>query len=161
MSTVQTFTATPNATPNLASFATPYSAGDLLGGKLTLNQAVRVPPQSGLIHSLTLTDKAKQDADIDVVFFLADPDNTTFTDNGALDVDDADLVKILGVVSIVAADYVDFADNSVATKTSLGLPFRLTTKDEHALYACLVARGTPTYSAAADLKLTVGILQDS
>lgn len=134
-----------------------YASGDLLGAKLTLSSAIRTSGGTGIIESIVLTDLAKQNAQIDVVFFDSNPSATTFTDNAALDIADADLEKIIGHVTIYASDYISFSDNAVATVRNLGLAFQASGSDD--IYACLVVRGTPTY-AADDLALRVTILQD-
>ncbi len=135
-----------------------YAAGDLIGGKLTLTPAVRLQGFGGILTRITLTDKAKQNAPIDVVFFVADPTGTTFTDQAALAIADADLLNAFHV-SILATDYASFSDNSEATVSNVGAAFRLAAA-EKALYAALVCRGTPTYVAADDLQLTVAIAED-
>lgn len=139
-----------------------YASGDLIGELLTLSSVLHKPSgvglarRGGMIQHVLLMDAAKQDVAIDVVFFSANPAATTFTDNAALDIDDADLDKIIGVVSLTT--YFDFADSAVAQALNLALPF---VADESAtdLYACLVARGAPTYAAATDIDLRVSILQ--
>lgn len=147
-------TATPAVDTNI------YASGDLVGTKITLTSATRVATGRGRVVSVTLVDQAKQSAAIDVVFFNADPSGTTFTDNAALDVADADALKFAGHVSIVAGNYAAFADNSAATVAVSGMGIAVQPTDGQTLYACLVSRGTPTYAAATDLKLSVGIIQD-
>lgn len=152
-------TKTVTATPTISTSA--YAAGDLIGGKMTLLNAVRfgdsLRPGSGEIRSVTLTDKAKQSATIDVVFFSVDPDSTTFTDNAAFDPDDSDLVEMIGFASVDS--WSDFNDNSVGVALNLtGLAFDV--GQNTAIYAALVSRGTPTYASTTDLTLRVGILQD-
>lgn len=134
-----------------------YATGDLVGGKLSLVEAGRSSPNTGLIHSVVIRDQANQKVAFDVVFFSADPTGTTFTENAALDVADADLAKVLGVVQVVASDYVTLSDNAVATRSGLGLPYEL---GGSTLYAALITRGAPTFAAATDLSLAVGLLQD-
>jgi hypothetical protein len=135
-----------------------YAPGDLIGGLLTFANAARIAAGSGTIQGVVMGDLAKQDAAIDIIFFSASPDGTTFTDQAALDVADADISKIIGVMKILASDYSDFNDNSVATKASFGLPFKLASGTS--IYACLVCRGTPTYASASDLTPKVNIYQD-
>jgi hypothetical protein len=131
-----------------------YADGDLVGGKMTLNM-----PQSGIIESIFLLDQAVQDAALDLVFFSKNPSNTTFTNNSALDLHDTDTLTILGVVRIAASDYVDFADNSLATIRGVGLAY---VADGPVLYACLLSNGaTPTYANAADLQLTICTIPDA
>lgn len=145
-------------TSALTCTAGAYVAGYDIGGKLTLTSAVRVSGGSGIINSLILSDKGKQNSAVDIIFFDADPASTTFTDNAALTVADADLTKIIGVVNITANDYASFADNSVATVKNLGLAFKVTTSTN--IYATVVSRGTPTYASTSDLSLKVKMYQD-
>lgn len=139
-----------------------YAAGDSIGGKLTLSDATRGAgadgKATGVIQTIRLVDQDNEQAEIDVVFFDADPSGTTFTDNGALDVADADMAKIIGYITIAATDYIAFADNAVATKTGLGFAFSLA--EGYDLYAAMVVRGTPTYTATTDLALAITVLMD-
>ena len=153
------FTRTVKTTPTIGTSA--YASGDLIGPKLTFENACRQKSEggdegTGLIQSVVLTDLAKQDVSIDVIFFDTDPSNTTFTDNAPFDVADADLPNIIGVAQITT--YADFNDNSVGWAANLELPFDLKSRS-NSLYAAMVSRGSPTY-AASDLTLRVGIMQD-
>jgi hypothetical protein len=134
-----------------------YASGDLLGVKLTLTNAIRVSGGSGLLQSIILHDLSNQKGALDVVIFDSDPSGTTFTNNAAFDVADADIVKIIGVVSIIPSDYIGFADSSVATKSGLAIPVAVAAGRN--LYACVVSRGTPTYTAN-ELGIAFGFLQD-
>jgi hypothetical protein len=146
-------------TPTLVAAA--YATGETLGtdNPCKLVNAVRFKGGSGIIQSITLADKAKQSVGIDLVFFKADPSATTFTDNSALTVADADLLNIVGVVSLTAADYYAFADNSVAFKGGLGIAFNAGSADS-ALWVAFVSRGAYTAAAVADLQATIAIMQD-
>ena len=148
-----------------------YTAGDSIGGKLTLTKivdprkSINATPSavptffgSGIIQSIVLVDQAKQSLAVDILFFNSDPSATTFTDNAVLDVADADLLKAIGHVSILAADYTALNDNSLATKTNLGIAFNTT--GSTTLYAAIIARGTPTFAATNDLQLMTTVLGD-
>lgn len=137
--------------------ANQYAPGDLLGTKLTLSNALRVTGGSGFLQSITVQDLSNQKSALDVVIFDADPDTTTFTNNATLDVSDADAIRIIHTVSFLASDYISFADNAVATKSGLAMPVAVAAGRD--LYACLVCRGTPTYTAA-ELALMFGFIQD-
>ena len=148
------------ATPTVDTSA--YATGDCIDGKLEFTVATRGDPLqalggSGIIESVVVTDRAKQDVALDLVLFDSDPASTTFTDNAALDIDDADLPNIVAVVNLLAADYDDFADNSVVQQTELAIPFVLDAGTT--LFGVLVARGAPTYVASTDLHVKIGILQ--
>jgi len=133
-----------------------YASGDLIDDKITITDADNTKSVSGVIHSVVVTDLAKQSADLDLVIFDSDPSSTTFTDNGAFDVDDTDLPKIVGVAQITT--HVTFNDNSVSIAHGTNIPFRV--PSGVSLYGALVSRGTPTYVSATDLQVRIGILED-
>ena len=130
-----------------------YSAGDLVGGKIELLNAQKFAGGGGIIRQVTLTDLAKLSIDKDLVFFSADPAATTFTENAELDVDDADLVNIVGVAQLTS--WVLFKDNAFSV-VSPDLPFVLP-DGKTSLFAALVERGTANYVSTTDLTLRVAI----
>ncbi|KKN77959.1 hypothetical protein LCGC14_0355240 [marine sediment metagenome] len=150
------YTKIVEATP--AVEATPdYSAGDLLGGKIIFANAVRGSGHhSGVVQSVVITDLAKQSINIDVLLFDTEPTNTTFTENGAFDVDDTDILNLVGVALV--SDWKAFNDNSMGQALNLGIPFDLGTGTT--LWAVMVSRGTINLGATSDITLRVGILQD-
>lgn len=129
-----------------------YSAGDAIGTKGTITNACLSRSNRGEVRGVTIDDLAMQSADIDLVLFSADPTATTFTDNGALDIADADLAKVTAVIPITT--HKTFADNSVSQAKNIAYPFQCNSSGT--LYYVLVARGTPTYSATTDVS---GILE--
>lgn len=128
-----------------------YASGDLIGAKNTIAINVASGFKAKLLE-VEVVDQAKQSAALDLMFFKADPSNTTFTDNAALDVADADLLTHCGTINIPAANYAALADNSVATvrDVNLGLEANGTS-----LYMAIISRGTPTFAAATDLQITL------
>jgi hypothetical protein len=134
-----------------------YAAGDALGGLLTFPYAVAFNGGSGSIVKVVIVDDAQQLAPIDIVFF-----NQTFTvtaDNAPFTPTDADMQNCIGYIDMLAADYANFVNNSVACKTTetrLPFPFRVADSGT-SLYAQMVVRATPTYVAVDDLtiKLTI------
>lgn len=133
-----------------------YTAGDLIGGKLTLSNATAYTVYSGIISNVVIEDKDAESTDIDVVFFDTDPSTTTFTDNAAFDPSDTDLLNIICVVSVTTD--VTFNDNGLSYALNQNCPFR--TPGSNTIYAALVAREAVTYTSSSDLLLRVGILQD-
>lgn len=138
-------------------YAGGYTTGMDIGGKITIANAVTSTGGTGIINSIVLTDKAKQNLPVDVVFFSSDPSSTTITDDFTLTVADADLVNIIGSIPVSSLDYINFADNSVATVKNQGLSFSSTTTT---IYAAVVARGSATYASTSDLRLKVKIYKD-
>ena len=134
-------------TPTITAGA--YSANDNVGGLLKFKDP-DIDGQ-GTIVGIAVGDAAKQDAATDIVFFSSDPSASTFTNNAAQAIADADLPKIVHVENITAYD--DFSDNSVATVSSISTKVDFT----EGIYAALVTRGTPTYVATSDLDITITV----
>ncbi len=149
----RTFTTVISSTPTINAGA--YSSGQLVGGKITLANAARSGVLSGLISSVLVSDTGKQSANLDIVFFNADPSATTFTDQATFDIDDADLTKIVCVSSLTT--HYTFNDNSASLLSNVSCPFLLASTS---LYAAIVSRSSATFGATSAVQLSVGILQD-
>jgi hypothetical protein len=135
-----------------------YAAGDLVCEKLTITGAASFSGGTGIIQSVIVGDQAAQEAELDLIFFDSDPTGTTFTENAAFDIADADLDRICAIVTVIGADYKSFADNSCAFLGNIGQAF--TAVGTANLFLAVVTRGTPTYAAAGDIRIRVNILQD-
>jgi len=135
-----------------------YTANDCVGGGFAIPGAVRVNAGTGVLQSITLQDLAKKNAAMEIFLFKS-TSLTTYTDNAALDISDADLGNCIGWAEITASDYKSLADNSVACVSNLGLPIKSAPATK-SLYCVMRTTGTPTYLGTIDLKLTFGILRD-
>lgn len=136
-----------------------YGTGDVLGNTSPIAiEVVRGKNGTGILQSLIIQDLSKQSIALDMVVFDSNPTATTFTDNSALDIADADITRVIGVVSVASTDYAEFNDNSVATKTGAGLVLQ-NYSDLNKVWVCFVTRGAPTY-VANELSAVIGILQD-
>jgi len=140
-----------------------YTAGDLIGTKMTYDDVVPNDYGGGSIKSVTILDFNKQDKALDLLFFAEDlasgtgaGTNWATGDNAALDVASSDLVNCIGVVSIGTGDYSAFNDNGVAT-VETDIPFYVRGKN---LYGLMVARGTPAFESASCLYTRIGIERD-
>lgn len=133
-----------------------YASGDLIGGKNTLSLAVRRNYGSGIINRIEVIDQSKNSANLDVVFFTTNPTNTTFTDNAAFDPHDTDSPFIICAANVTT--HLAYADNS-SSYSNQSCAFKLTEQSQK-LYMAIVARSTPTFTAATDLWVRVSILQD-
>lgn len=133
-----------------------YASGDALGGKLTFSGAAIDGANSGRVSSVTLTDKANQRSAMDLILFAAD--FTPTNDNAAFAPSGTDLVKLLGVVKIAAADWAAFSANAGVT-VNCNLPFDMAAGST-TIYGQLVARGTPTYASTSDISVRLLIEQD-
>lgn len=132
-----------------------YAAGDCIGGLQTIECARIVKPSDKVVHSVVVSDAAAQSAALSIIFFKKNPAASTFTNNAALTIADADLKEIVGVVSVLGTDYTAFASNSAACVTAIGLPIDA---DVNNLYFTIRCDGTPTYSAVTDLQVTINFL---
>lgn len=130
-----------------------YADGDVLAipqeitGIFTADRNVRK------LMSLVVQDDDDQGTAIDLVFFNATA--TLGTINAAVSISDADADKILGVVSIAAADFNDHINSQQATKTGLELLLKAADGVSSLWIAAIVRSGTPTYSASG-LSLKLG-----
>ena len=132
-----------------------YSANDVMGGKQELANATDVARRGGVIRSVLVTDKAAVSGNVDILFFAQDPSNSTFTENGAVTLDDDDLVMLIGVVKLTIHTAYAASSSSQPTATPVELPFVL--EGGTSLYAVMVARATFNLASTTDLMLKVGI----
>jgi hypothetical protein len=132
-----------------------YADGDVLAEAQELTNAVRESGGSGVLQSIVVVDQNDQGEALDVV--IADSSITLGTENGAVSISDADAAKILGIVEVVASDYVDLVNSQLATKNGLGISVEAS--GSSSLYVGAISRGTGTYTASG-IVLRIGILQD-
>jgi hypothetical protein len=133
--------------------AVQYHAGDAVGGKLTFLNAVRSSGEGGMIANVVLKDLAKQNAPLILVLF--DRDFTATADHAAFDPSDADMANCIGFVSLPAANYASFSDNSLC----VALPTLWFNAYALHIYGQLYTTGTPTYVASGDLSVRMIIQQ--
>ena len=134
-----------------------YAAGDQLGGLLTITDGVSSPGGSAILKSVTVVDKDKEKAVIDVLFFSANP-TLVSVDNAALDISDANMATYcLGKVSIAAADYTDLNASSVATVRVDDLVLTAAAGSTSIYAVMKVLSGTPTFTATGDLQVKFGL----
>tara|TARA_Y100000593_G_scaffold93718_2_gene189705 strand:- start:2661 stop:3149 length:489 start_codon:yes stop_codon:yes gene_type:complete len=129
----------------LGATATTYADGDVIGNKIFIENIMLLFPGQATLMSITAQDLDSQNSALEVILWGSDPTGTTFTDDAALDIADADLPKHCGSANVAATDYKSYTDNSVGTVRNIGLP--IGTDTENDLWMTLVSRGTPTYTA--------------
>jgi len=133
-----------------------YSPNNVVGGKLSIANAVRVSGGSGIIQTVSVHKKSAQSSPVDIYFFHTDPANSTFTDKAALALNVADLPYLIGVAH--CTDQIDNGTPKTAQAPSVSLPFKLATGTT--LFAVPVIRGTDVYASTSDVIINVGILQN-
>lgn len=78
-----------------------YASGDNIGGLQTIDlSAFKNTKGAVILDHILVTDLAIQSANLDIVLFGSNPSATTFTNNVAQDIADADITKIIGVVPV-------------------------------------------------------------
>lgn len=139
-----------SSTPTITAGA--YTTGKALGGLLTFTGVSA--GGTGLIRSVSLTDKANQKIAIDILLF-----NQSFTataDGSTIAISAADLVNMVGVISLAAGDYISAAasTNAIATKYNINLACN---SSDNNLYGQLVIRGSATYASTSDIKVNIAV----
>lgn len=158
MAKVSGYSFSVSVTPTVDTSA--YGAGDQLGSEMIIDPGITDDGAADayVIQSIVVTDKAKQSASIDLVFF--DDSVTIASDNAAADFTDAQLVaNCLGYVNV--GTYSDFNDNSVGTARNVGLQLKQATAGgDGKIYCYAVSRGTPTYVSTTDLTFKFDLAAD-
>ena len=135
-----------------------YATGNVVGQLCAIAASTRPYEVSGLIQSVQLASASAQTSQLfDVIFFNANPTNSVFVDKTALAIAAADVKKIVGIIH--CTDVTSTGTGTSAQALQCALPFNLGTSGQ-TLYAVVVSRGTPTFTASTDLSLYVGIYQD-
>lgn len=133
-----------------------YTANDVLFDTTAIANAVRVSGGSAKLESLVLLDKDDNAAaQIDLVFFNANV--ALGAANGAPSVSDANAAKILGIVAVPSANFIDVGGSKLATVLNIGL--QLTPATGTTIYVAGIARGTPTQTAGG-IVINFGFAQE-
>lgn len=133
-----------------------YASGDVLADTQEIASAIRVNAGTGVIHSLIILDKDDQGQAMDVVFFKTNV--SLGTENSPVSISDANADEILGIVEVVAGDYVDLVNSQLVTVTDVGIVV-IADAAATSLFVGVISRGTGTYTASG-ITLKIGILQD-
>lgn len=135
-------------TPTITKGA--YAAGDVVGGLLRFNPT---PEKGGIITQARIVDEDNIRPEGTLWIFEQFP--TAIADNGVFAPTAGDLMKCVGRISVVAADYTQI--NSLASYLSgnLEIPF---TGQRFGVY--FVCSGTPTFSEIDHLTISFSGLRD-
>ena len=144
---------TVRATPTITAGA--YSAGDAVGGKMEFRDVCSPYKNTAAIVQAHIKDNAKQNAKLWLVLF--DRDFTATADNAAFTISDADLLNVVMALEFAVADYVSFANNSIALMDPANYyilhPFELVEGGTSLFGQLFVETSTPTYVATNDLRV--------
>lgn len=144
-------------TPTITVDTAIYAAGDSIGGKITLTDAMRVSDGSGVLSGLTLLDRSNQKPALEIFIFDSNPTNATITDQSAFAFSTDDL-KVIAKIVVASTDWTTI--NSKATAELANLNRVVKASGSANLYAAIVATGTPDFVAGTDLQLRFKFFQD-
>jgi hypothetical protein len=137
-----------------------YGAGDVLFITAPI-QIARANDLRAMLSSLTVIDKAKQNAAITLLFYQTNV--TSAAINAANAMSDSDQINLLGYFDILAADWKTYANNSVVCYSGAkapGLLLEAATASQNVYCVGLVGTGsTPTYASTSDLVFKLGFVQ--
>jgi len=150
--TVVRATATPTVTASSA-----YASGNNVGGLLTFTSVGRTSTGTGLLQDITVNFKSAQTAQLDFVWCGSDtPSSTTVTDKSAAALAVADFDKCRVIAHIT--DCTSMGTPSSCIAQGLAVPVALASGTSG--YGWLITRGTPTFTATSDVKVSLGILRN-
>jgi hypothetical protein len=110
---------------------------------------------TAILQNVTVTDIDDQGSGIDLIFFNA---NTSLgTENSAPDIDDTEVLTVVGRVQVGAGSFYDLGANRVACVYGIGLEMKAGASGS--LWVAGIARGTPTY-ASGHLQIQLGFLRN-
>ncbi len=135
-----------------------YADGDVLADTQELTEFFNPFNRSVIIQSLQVLDESDQGVALDVLFMR---DNTSIgTENAALNISDTDARDIMGIVSVVAGDFVDLVNSKQAFPQFNPIVIQNDDAAEHSLYVAAVSRGAGTYGATG-IRLRIGYIVNS
>lgn len=147
-----------------------YSSNDCIGTliEVTHTGAVVDGPVvesggSGAITRAMLYDKSNQihTHTIQAYIFRTNPTSSTFTDQAAFAIDDADLTKCEAVITFDVANGGEFGSssaNQMIQRSNLNIPYEASVES---LYVVFKADGsTPTFAASSDLSMRLMFERD-
>lgn len=143
--------------PTITVTAGAYTANDVVGGVVTLTGAARVSGTATTLTRLSLMDAANQKAQLEILFFNANPSASTFTNDAAPVIHANDIAKYVGRVTVYASDYVTINSKALVCLANIGLAMKPVSAD---LYMVICTPGTPTYAATSDLTMSLAFYQD-
>ena len=132
-----------------------YASGDVLADTQIVTACMRINGGKGIWQSLVLLDWDDQAGALDVLLLRTDV--SIGTENAAVSVTDTNADEILGIVEIVAGDYVDLVGSQIVVRENIGMVVDAATTDD--LYVAVISRDTKTYTASG-ITLKLGFLCD-
>lgn len=129
-----------------------YDAGDVIFGAVEIPNCIPLAGGSAYLDSIVCRCLADQKAQMHLV--LMNAATSLGTKDAAPDIDDTEVLTVLGTVELLAASYIDLGANSVLTKAAIGLPVQAASGSK-SLWVAGFSTGTPTY-ATGSVRLDFG-----
>lgn len=135
-----------------------YTSGDLIADTQQYDGFFRVTNGTGIINTITVTEKDAQGAAIYIIIHRTS--TSMGTENSAPNISDANLVAgIQHIIPVAASDYVTVSGTKIATLKNLGLPVMAVSGTDDIYFSILNSTGTPTY-ASGEIQLGIGVMLD-
>jgi hypothetical protein len=135
-----------------------YASGDLIADTQQYDAFFRVANGTGVINTITVTEKDAQGAAIYIIIHRTS--TSMGTENSAPNISDANLVAgIQHIIAVATTDYVTVSGTKIATLKNLGLPVMAVSGTDDLYISILNSTGTPTY-ASGEIQLALGVLLD-
>ena len=145
-----------------------YTSGNAVGGLITIANAARVSGSlgsggsGGILQNVAVNAKSAQTTAMEVWIFNSNPSGSTCTDKTGFVLATADFDKVVGVAPIPGtpannSGWFSGSTGSVGMAANLALAYDLSSATS--LFACLVTRSTPTFSATTDISVKFNLLR--
>lgn len=152
---VASYTATTQVQVNPTITASGYTAGFVVGGKLTFANAVR--GTSGVLQSITITSKSvNAGSGYKFYLFTTNPTNSTWTDHAAPAINAADIPFLMDEFALPSSDS-GLGTATLNVSDNLGRAFNAASSS---LYGILVCTSANTYASTSDVFVTLTVLND-
>lgn len=144
--------------PTITVTAGAYSAADVVGGELTLTNALRISNGTGVLQDIVITTEDGEAFQCTILVFDANP-AANVSDNGAWAWGSGDHDRLIAKVVVATSDYTTLGGDGVAHLKNLGIGVK-GADGTTSLYAYIIATDTPTFAATGDLNVAFKFLQD-
>jgi hypothetical protein len=134
-----------------------YAAGDVLFATTAVANITRANDERAVLLSLTGIDKSKQKPAFTLFFYQTNV--TSAAANAANNISDADAANLLGFVRVASTDWIDLANNSMFSLKGINLLLEAAGGTTTVYIVGVLDAGTPTFAAASDLVLKLGVVQ--
>lgn len=132
-----------------------YTAGDSIGGLITIANAARVSAGVAILASIQILDRANQKPTGTILIYDANPAAATLTDNAAV-VNSTDDLKVVATIPVATTDYVTINTKAYANLRNLAAVVQAASGTT--LYASFTVTSTPTFAATTDMQMVFGFV---